>query len=142
MNKKQLFLFAPALILAGILVTLNYGCGKKPAPGAGSGSPVVSVEKTSFTEVTSQLDPGGNFYLYLGTAQWLDGLSARVSAWRQTFVSMPNLKPEDTTNVNKAFDVVTGVIKDSGIENVSGVGMSSVEIEKGIFRNKALLHHY
>jgi hypothetical protein len=57
-------------------------------------------------------------------------------------MAMPNLKPEDTTNVNRVFDVVTSLIKDSGIEDVSGVGMSSVEIEKGMFRNKALLHHY
>ncbi len=54
----------------------------------------------------------------------------------------PNLKPEDTANVNKAFDIVTRLIQDSGIEDVSGVGLSSVEIEKGLFRNKALLHHY
>ncbi len=149
MKKNRLFLCVPALLLAGFLVTLIYGCSKKPAPGAEQnpgGAPgaaaVVSVEKTSFTEVTSQLDPGGNFYLYLGTAQWLDGLSTRVSALRQTFVAMPNLKPEDTTNVNKAFDIAATLIKDSGIEDVSGVGLSSVEIEKGVFRNKALLHHY
>ncbi len=143
MKKNYPFIYVPLLVLLGLIAIFNYGCGKKETPVTGQNGPaVVSVEKTSFTEVTSQLDPGGNFYLYLGTAQWLDGLSARVGAWRQTFVSMPNLKPEDTTNMNKAFDVVTGLIQDSGIENVSGVGMSSVEIEKGMFRNKALLHHY
>jgi len=149
MKKNYPFICVPVLVLLGLVAILNYGCGKKPAPGAefspggGPGAPaVVSVEKTSFTEVTSQLDPGGNFYLYLGTAQWLDGLSARVGAWRQMFIAMPNLKPEDTTNVNRVFDVVTSLIKDSGIEDVSGVGMSSVEIEKGMYRNKALLHHY
>jgi len=149
MKKNHPFICVPVLVLLGLIAILNYGCGKKPAPGAesnpggGPGAPaVVPVEKTSFAEVTSQLDPGGNFYLYLSTAQWLDGLSAKVGAWRQTFIAMPNLKPEDTANVNKAFDLVTGLIKDSGIEDVSGVGMSSVEIEKGMFRNKALLHHY
>jgi hypothetical protein len=143
MKKNHLLLCLPALVLAGVLATLNYGCGKKPASSAGGNtSPAVSVEKTSFTEVTSQLDPGGNFYLYLGTAQWLNGLDAKVGAWRQTFTAMPGLKPEDAANVNKAFDVATRLIKDSGIEDVSGVGMSSVEIEKGVYRNKALLHHY
>jgi hypothetical protein len=149
MKKNRSLIYVPVLVLLGLIAILNYGCGKKPAPGAGlspgggPGAPaVVSVEKTSFTEVTSQLDPGGNFYLYLGTAQWLDNLSTKVDAWRQTFAAMPNLKPEDTANVNKAFDVVTGLIQDSGIEDVSGVGMSSVEIEKGMYRNKALLHHY
>src|SRR5208282_5991169 len=55
---------------------------------------------------------------------------------------MSGLKPDDATNVNKAFDLATRLIADSGIEDVSGVGMSSVEIEKGMYRNKALLHHY
>ena len=87
MKKNHLFLCLPALVLVGVLATVNYGCGKKPVSSAGqkpageSQTPViVSAEKTSFTEVTSQLDPGGNFYLYLGTAQWLDGLSAKVGA--------------------------------------------------------------
>src|SRR5208282_4327567 len=55
---------------------------------------------------------------------------------------MSGLKPDDATNVNKAFDLATRLIADSGIEDVSGVGLSSVEIEKGVFRNKAVLHHY
>jgi hypothetical protein len=143
MKKTFPLLWLPALVLAGVLVTLSYGCGKKPMPATGSkASPAVSAEKTSFTEVTSQLDPGGNFYLYLGTAQWLDNLSAKAGTWRQMFAGMPNLKPEDAANVNKAFDIATRLIKDSGIEDVSGVGMSSVEIEKGMFRNKVMLHHY
>lgn len=143
MKKTNLLLCLPALVLAGVLATLNYGCGKKPMPSTGSNAaPAVSAVKTSFTEVTSQLDPGGNFYLYLGTAQWLDNLSSKVGAWRQALTAMPNLKPEDTANINKAFDIVTRIIQDSGIEDVSGVGMSSVEIEKGMFRNKVLLHHY
>jgi len=116
--------------------------GTKPAAGRAKCARDCLGGKTSFTEVTSQLDPGGNFYLYLGTAQWLDGLSAKVGHWRQTFTAMPSLKPDDATNVNKAFDIATRLIKDSGIEDVSGVGLSSVEIEKGMFRNKALLHHY
>lgn len=142
MKKIYLRIYFPAALLIGLVAILSYGCGKKESTVAGPGQPVVSAEKTSFNEVTSQLDPGGNFYLYLGTAQWLDNLSGKIGAWRQTFLEMPNLKPEDAANVGKAFDIVTGLIKDSGIEDVSGVGMSSVEIEKGVFRNKAVLHHY
>jgi hypothetical protein len=100
------------------------------------------VEQTSFIEVTSQLDPGGTIYLYLGTAQWLDGLSAKVSGLQKTVEAMPQLQDADRANVDKAFGVATRLIKDSGIEDVTGVGVSSVEIEKGLYRNKALLHHY
>ncbi len=139
---------AVTLALIGLMAALNNGCQKKETPGTPSagGEPkkpaIVSAEKTSFTEVTSQLDPGGNFYLYLGTAQWLDGLSTKISNWRQTFTAMPAIKPEDLANVNKAFDVITGLVKDSGIEDISGVGLSSIEIEKGLYRNKMLMHHY
>jgi hypothetical protein len=148
---------APILILTGLIAALNFGCKKNEAPSAGqnptagepqsasSGQPasaIVSAEKTSFNEVTSQLDAGGNFYLYLGTAQWLDGLSTKMSKWQQVFESMPDIKNEGRTNVDKAFAAMTRLIKDSGIEDISGVGMSSIEIEKGLYRNKALLHHY
>jgi hypothetical protein len=144
MKKTPLFLGAPMLALTGALVLANFGCEKKPAENQPPASTpkVVSVTKTSFNEVTAQLDPGGNFYMYLGTAQWLDSLSIKVNGWRQTVLNAPNLKPDDAANVNKAFDIVTRLITDSGIEDVSGVGLSSVEIEKGMFRNKALVHHY
>jgi hypothetical protein len=150
MKKNHLFIYAPAMVLLGLVATCNCGYGGTETPTAGQKPAVieqkqpavVSAEKTSFTEVTSQLDPGGNFYLYLGTAQWLDGLAVKVGGLRQTFNAMPGLKPDTTTNVNKAFDIVTRLIKDSGIEDVSGMGLSSVEIEKGMFRNKSLLHHY
>ena len=135
-----------AVVLGG-LVWLNFGCGKQAAPGGppartAVATPIVSVEKTSFAEVTSQLDPGGNFYLYLGTAQWLAHLSTKVEALRSGFVGMPDITPDNATNINKAFDVIGHVIQDSGVEDITGVGMSSIEIEHGMFRNKMLLHHY
>jgi len=150
MKKNHLFIYTSTVALLGLIAILNGGCGKKEAPttpqkpaaGEQKSPAVASAEKTSFNEVTAQLDPGGNFYLYLGTAQWLDNLSAKIGHWRQTFTDMPGLKLEDATNVNKAFDIATRLIKDSGIEDVSGVGLSSVEIEKGLYRNKSLLHHY
>jgi len=150
MKTNRPFTCAAALIMVVLSAALNNGCQKKSAPpeenkpaaGEPKSSAMVSVEKTSFTEVTSQLDPGGNFYLYLGTAQWLDGLSTKVSNWKQKFTAMPDLKPADLTNLNKGFDVVTRLIKDSGLEDISGAGMSSIEIEKGLYRNKVLVHHY
>jgi hypothetical protein len=131
--KKNLLLLC-TLTLAGLVAPIRSSAQLIPA--------TPSASKTSFTEVTSQLDSGGNFFLYLGTAQWLEHLSTNVEKWRHTFTSMPDVKPEDIANINKAFDVVTRLITDSGIEHVSGMGMSSIEIEPGLYRNKAFLHHY
>jgi len=102
----------------------------------------VSAEKTSFQQVTSQLDPGGNVYFYLGTEQWLEGLAAKVSGLRQLFGAIPDLQPEQREHLDKALDVVTNLIKSSGVEDVSGVGLSSIATEKGFYHSKALLHHY
>ena len=149
MKKRALILSVFSLALVASVIWFSCGCGKS-TPGApsgastpaGAGTSPVSAERTSFTEVTAQLDPGGNFYLYLSTAQWLETLSTKVDSWRGTVAAFPGLTPENTDNVNKGFDLVNHLIKDSGIEDVTGVGMSSVEIEKGLFRNKMLIHHY
>ena len=38
--------------------------------------------------------------------------------------------------------MVTSLIQKSGVEDVSGVGMSSIEREKGLYHSKFILHHY
>ncbi len=140
MKKNPLFRSLPAVALGGLLATLNFTGGKiAAAPAAPAPDPAA---KTSFTEVTAQLDPGGNFFLYLGTAQWLEHLSTKVEKLRNTFAAMPDLTPDNATNINLAFDAVHHLILDCGVQDITGMGMSSVEIEKGLFRNKAFLHHY
>jgi hypothetical protein len=130
----------------GLIAALLAGCGKNSSqtetPGAPGAATVTSAEKNSFAEVTSHLDTGGNLYLYLGTAQWLDGLSTKAGSWRGSLESLPNMKDQDRDNMLHAFDLVTNLIKDSGVEDVSGLGMSSVAIEKGFYRTKIVLHHY
>jgi hypothetical protein len=109
----------------------------KPLAGA-----IQSAEKNSFQEVTSHLDPGGNLYLYFSTEQLLDGLSAKASNLRQLLGAIPNVKEDDRQNIEKAINVVTNLIKSSGIEDVSGLGVSSIAAEKEFHHTKALLHHY
>jgi competence protein ComGC len=145
MKKTHVLFCAATIALFGCLALFNSGCGKNGSPSGNSGLPaatVVSAEKTSFAEVTGQLDPGGNFFLYLGTAQWLEHLAAKVENWHQNFTNLPDLTLENTANLNRVFGLVNHLITDSGIEDISGMGMSSVEIEKGLYRNKMLLHHY
>jgi hypothetical protein len=133
--------FGFAAALAFLLAT--GGCGKQetggtPAPPAKP--TLVSAEKTSFNEVTAQLDPGGSLYAYLSTSQWLDGLSGRVNGWRDPILSLPDLGPDERTNVNKAFDVVTRLIQNSGLESMTGVGLSGIALEKGFYQTKFVVH--
>ncbi len=56
--------------------------------------------------------------------------------------AIPNVKDEDRQNLEKAFGIVTNLIQQSGIENVSGVGMSSIARETNFYHSKLVLHHY
>ncbi len=112
------------------------------APSKGAAPAIASAEKNSFQEVTSHLDPGGSLYLYFSTEQLLAGLSSKVSNVREAIAALPNVPSEASGNIDKALDIVTNLIVSSGIEDVSGFGMSSIAREKGFYHSKALLHHY
>ncbi len=144
-----------ALVLAACLLASN-GCDQpqppqatptpapvksEPARPAPSKSAGVSAEKNSFSEVTAHLDPGGNIYLYLSTEQFLENLSKSVSDWRQLAKSVPDLGV-DPGVVDKGFDIAARLIKNSGVEEISGVGMSSIAREKGYYHSKFMVHHY
>jgi hypothetical protein len=135
-----------ALVFALLTLLAVAGCKKEGAtPGQlkkPASAAAASAEKTSFAEVTSQLDAGGNLYLYLSTEQWLAGMSGKVSAWRGLLGAIPDLKADDRQSLDKAFNLVTNLIKTSGIEDVSGVGMSSIARETNFYHSKLLMHHY
>jgi hypothetical protein len=124
----------------------NQTSPEQPSSSANPSRPAVganqSAEKNSFQEVTSHLDPGGSLYLYFSTEQLLAGLSIKVSNFRELLGAIPSVKAEDRENLDKVVDIVTNLIRSSGIEDVSGFGMSSIAREKGFYHSKALLHHY
>jgi hypothetical protein len=130
------------LTAAFVLLLAGGGCSKQDAQrptdprAATPASATVSAEKTSFNEVTAQLDPGGSIYGYLSTSQWLEGLSVRISSWRDAVLSIPGVGDEEKANVTKAFDLVTRLIKNSGVESISGVGISGIALEKGFYQTK------
>src|SRR5207253_2646541 len=85
---------AKSQLVVFLLLLAANGCGKREAQNTAPTPPsrpaIVSAEKTSFNEVTAQLDAGGSLYGYLSTSQWLDGLSGRVNSWRDAVLSLPN----------------------------------------------------
>jgi hypothetical protein len=111
-------------------------------PAAPPASAATAAEKSSFQEVTSQLDPGGSLFAYFGTEQWISGASQQVSSWREILSAVPGLGAEQRGEANKAFDLAVRLINKSGIEEISGVGISGIAREKGFYRSKLIVHHY
>jgi hypothetical protein len=150
MNARILKLVQLALCLG--LAALFAGCQKKEgatptaAPttggGGGGGGEIVSAEKNSFDEVTAKLNKGGSLYLYLSTEQALSGLSKAMEQWSNTLSSLPMAAAGGKDAIAKGFEVATALVKDSGIEHISGFGASSIAREKGFYYSKVVIHHY
>lgn len=143
---KRICTLNSVLAFALLTVVCVTGCKKEEAapgkPPKAAPAAAVSAERTSFAQVTSQLDPGGSLYMYLSTEQWLEGMSGKVSAWRGVLEAIPDLKSEDRENLGKAFDIATNLLQKSGIEDISGFGMSAIARETNFYHSKMLLHHY
>ncbi|MEY2410721.1 MAG: hypothetical protein QOF48_3391 [Verrucomicrobiota bacterium] len=147
----------PAILSLVVSIGLLSGCKQKKEPGATvdsavsagqptSGSmpsepPFAGGRKTSFGEVTSQLDAGGSLFLYLSTDQWLNGLSKKVTDLRGFVMSMARPQPDEAEMLNRGMDLAASIIKRSGLEQLTGVGMSAAPVAEGLFRNKLILHH-
>ena len=141
---KKFGAFAIILALAGITFVAVEGCkpkAKSPGPVNVKSLGGESAETTSFKEVTSKLDTGGNLYLYLSTEQWLKNLSGQVEKWHGVVGALPNLQDQRQV-IDNAFGIGTRLIKDSGLEDISGIGMSSIAREPGMYYNKMIIHHY
>lgn len=134
------------------------GCGRKQTETANSGPPASkqaappvttaavagpkSAETNSFAEVTSQLDPGGSLYAYLSVQRWLEGLSAKISENAELIRSLPGMGPSERKSAMEGFQLVSSIIKQSGVESISGIGVSGIALQPGFYRTKAVVHHY
>jgi hypothetical protein len=125
-------------------VVLLAGCGKssdQAPPATSKPEAVAPARQTSFEEVTSQLDSGGSLYAYLSTDQWLANASTRLVEWRGWLQGLPNMSPEDQQRMNQVFGVLTDVVRKSGVEDMTGVGLSAVQVTPELYRTKLILHH-
>jgi hypothetical protein len=104
-------------------------------------APATPVRKTSFAEVTAQLEPGGNLFGYASADQWLGGLSTNLSQLRDLAVVLPNQPFGDRDQIDRVFDLVSKLTRLSGLEDLTGVGMSGIQIAPALYRTKIILHH-
>jgi hypothetical protein len=137
--------FAAACAAALVILT---GCQKKQeaAPSTPTSAPataaIVSAEKNSFDQVTAKLNKGGNFYLYLSTEEALSGLSNHLAAASNLLSALPNIPGDGRHVLDKVFAVLGVIVQESGISQISGLGLSSIAREPGFYYNKVIVHHY
>src|SRR5262252_7349814 len=109
MKKPSFHSYFPTFTLAGLLALTGCNKSSQTAPEQTAKS---AAQPNSFQQVTKQLDPGGDLYVYLSTEQWLAALSSKISNYRGLADGIPDLGPSERAVFGKAFDMVTNIIKD------------------------------
>lgn len=125
-----------ALVAAGLLLATGCSRGKSEASAS------ASAEKNSFNQVTARLDRGGSLYAYIGTEQWLTNLHERMTDVRDVMLATPNLEAAERANIQNGFEIGSRIIQHSGVESVSGAGISRIALEPGFYRTRGFIHHY
>lgn len=103
---------------------------------------IESVEKNSFYEVSSKLNLGGNLYMYLSTEkviQTVDQFAGKLREILQTQAA--NLKNQKV-NPLAVFDLVHRMVQNSGLMDISGVGLSAIAIGENLNHANFVIHHY
>ncbi len=136
-------------IAAAVFLTVA-GCGDTSSDGGSSSVPPgPSAVKNSFAEVSAKLDPNGSLYLYYSTEDVIETVEkytdALIGFARETAGSgaagfRPG--PQEQAMIDAGTKVGKAFYDQLGMSEISGVGVSSIEFEKGRHRNKAVIHHF
>jgi hypothetical protein len=90
----------------------------------------------AYQRVAANLDTGGVLYLYWSADKALGDLDKKLEAVRDLTVSDPNLSLDEKNSVRQYFDLGIRLLSKSGFQAIKAFGLSSREIEPGLFLNK------
>jgi len=124
-------------IAAAALVAL-IGCGDTPGDGNSNSAPAgQSAVKNSFAEVSAKLDPNGSLYLYYSTEdviktveKYTDALIGFANETAGSGAAGFRPGPQEQAMIDASTKVGKAFYDQLGINEISGVGMSSFEFEK------------
>ena len=98
-----------------------------------------SAVNNTYWQVTAKLDQGGEAFGYLHTEKI-------TAAFMRFFANLEkNLVPAAVDGPNKtaqAFNVLNMLFKGYGLEEISGLGYSSITLKPGLHRNRVVIYHH
>jgi len=119
-------------VLIGLLIgaALMYLLGPARFPNR-----MKPAEPTSFSAVTSKLDAGGDLYAVLDTKRIIRAVEGLTS----NFTKALALKADDKEGAAVTFAL--GLLAKSGLNEISGVGLSNVAVSPDLQRTRMVLNH-
>jgi hypothetical protein len=97
-----------------------------------------SAENNTYWQVTAKLDQGGEAFAYLHTEKIAAAFTGLMTNLQKKLVPAA-AGPEDKTA--QAFNVFNMLLKGYGLEEVAGVGFSSITLKPGLHRNRVVIFH-
>jgi len=102
---------------------------------------VVGDSTTSFAAVTKHLDIGGTFFFYLSAQQVQGWMQSSLGEGGKLLGQFAQDLGPDAQMAKTGLDVVKSLYTETGLASIDGIGASTKEIEDGIKRNVAMIHH-
>jgi len=132
--------FTAALMLSSLAA-----CQKKTgdnAPVLPPATPkIVSAEPSSFDAIAKHLNPGGGMYFYLSTESFIKAASDRLSEMAPLLMSMCKMDDAAKAKAEAAWKSLSQFTAQSGLNDITGFGASSIALEPGYYQNKWMVHH-
>lgn len=128
--------------IAVAILFLVAGCNK-PSDAPKPVSENKWAEKSSFYEVTKNLDAGGSVYGYISTEKFIADARSQAGAVKAFILSLAATEAgAKTEQIEKSIDLVSKLVSKVGLTEISGAGISMVALEPGFHRSRLVLHHY
>ena len=99
-----------------------------------------SAVPNSFAEVTAKLDTDGDVFVYYSTEDVITTIEKYAKSAGTKAVKSIEAGPMEAAMIESGMNIGNAIYEQSGIKDISGMGMSSVELESGIFHNKMVIH--
>lgn len=98
------------------------------------------TQKTTFDAVTAKLNPGGDFYMYISAEGWFATMLSYADGLEK--MALQNAaEADEKEKITRGFALIRKLVTDAGLTRLSGLGLSSIAIDDGIFRNRAVAYH-
>ncbi|HSQ34556.1 MAG TPA: hypothetical protein VLQ89_01060, partial [Candidatus Binatia bacterium] len=95
-----------------------------------------SAENNTYWQVTAKLDQGGEAFGYLHTEKITAAVQHIATGLEK---NLPAAGGQDKTA--QTFAMLNMLFKGYGLEEISGLGFSSITLRPGLHRNRVVIHH-
>ena len=128
-------------LTAGLAIAFTGCSDSTPESTSSSNGARVSAVPNSFAAVTDKLDKDGDLFLYYSTEEVVSTADQYINAIGSELTQGFQTIPAEQAMIDSGMKVGQAIFDQSGIKDISGVGMSSIEFEPDMFRYKVAIHH-